>query len=180
MPPIRALGLARDIAPLGVRPMLVMSISRCAFGTRTQPVAHLPDFLPDELLIVEGTCQHRDTLAAGQKMHRQRIGIRLAAEQRELPAQPGPKQRKEPISLGPRGVIQLRKFAAQRANRAAVTFDVSAVRDQNVDKAPDAICGLFSFDFPLMQNLPRVSQTSIDYGIQDFVLGLEVKVKVAA
>src|SRR5262245_66271255 len=103
MPPIRALGRARDMAPLGVRPMLVMSISRRAFGTRTQPVAHLPDFLSDELLIVEGTCQHRDTLAAGKKMHRQRIGIRLVAEQRELPAQPGPKQRKSLFAWGREG-----------------------------------------------------------------------------
>jgi len=43
---------------------------------------------------VKGICQHGDTLAAGEKMHRQRVGVGLAAEQRELPAQPGPKQRK--------------------------------------------------------------------------------------
>ena len=74
--------------------MLVVCIARGAFRARSQPVAHLLYFLLDEFLIVKGICQRGDTLAADEKMHRQRVGVCLAAEQRELPAHPGPKQRK--------------------------------------------------------------------------------------
>jgi hypothetical protein len=77
-------------------------------------------------------------------------------------------------------MIQLRELSAQRAHRATVTFDVGTVRDQNMDKAPDAVCGLLPFDFPLLQHFPGISQTHIDHGIQNFILGLEVKVKIAA
>jgi hypothetical protein len=35
---------------------------------------------------MKGVGQRRDALAAGEKMQRQRVGVRLAAEQRELPA----------------------------------------------------------------------------------------------
>src|SRR5262245_12818037 len=77
-------------------------------------------------------------------------------------------------------MIQLYKFTAQRPNRATVTCDIGLVRNQNMDKAPDAICGLVSFDLPLLQHLPGVSQTCIDHGVQNFILGLEVIVKIAA
>ena len=74
--------------------MIFSGIARRAFLARFQPIAHLLYFLLDEFFFVKGICQRGDTLAAGKKMHRQRVGVRLAAEQRELPAQPGPKQRK--------------------------------------------------------------------------------------
>jgi hypothetical protein len=47
----------------------------------------------DEFLVVKSIGQRCDALAASEQMHRQRVGIRPAAEQRELPAQPGPKER---------------------------------------------------------------------------------------
>ena len=56
--------------------MPVVCVARGAFRTRFQPVAHLLDFLLDEFLIVKGTCQRSDTLAAGKNMHRQRVGKR--------------------------------------------------------------------------------------------------------
>jgi hypothetical protein len=77
-------------------------------------------------------------------------------------------------------MIQLRELHAQRANRAAVTFYFGPVHDQNVNKVPDAIRGLLPFDFPLLQHLPGIRQTHIDHGIQNFVLGFEVIVKIAA
>jgi hypothetical protein len=49
-----------------------------------------------------------------------------------------------------------------------------------MDKAPDAIRGLFPFDFPLRQHIPGISQARIDHGIQYFILGFEVIVKIAA
>ena len=160
--------------------MLVVCIARDAFLARSQPVAHLFYFLLDEFLIVKGICQRGDTLAAGKKMHRQRVGVGLAAEQRELPAQPGPKQRKYHVCLGLRSMIQLRKLGTQRPNRAAVSFYLGPVGEQNMDKAPDAIRRMFPFDFPLLQHLSGISQTHIDHGIQNFILGFEVIVKIAA
>jgi hypothetical protein len=65
--------------------MLVVFMSRGVFRARTQPVAHLLDFLLDDLLIVKGIRQRGDTLAADEKVHRQRVGVYLAAEERELP-----------------------------------------------------------------------------------------------
>lgn len=72
--------------------MLVVRIARGAFRARSQPLAHLLYFLLDEFLIVKGICQRGDTLGAGEKMHRELVGVCLAAEQRELPAQPGQKR----------------------------------------------------------------------------------------
>src|SRR5262245_65959070 len=86
-----------------------------AFGARSQPRVHLLYFLLDEFLVMEGACQRGDTLAAGEQMHRELVGIRRAAEQRELPAQPGPEQRKELVRLALRGMIELRKLTAQRS-----------------------------------------------------------------
>ena len=77
-------------------------------------------------------------------------------------------------------MIQLRKLAAQRADRTAVTFYVGPVRDQNMDEAPDAICGLFPFEFPLLEHLPSITQTRIDHGVKNFIFGFEVIVKIAA
>src|SRR5262249_7459228 len=114
---------------------------------RPQPVAHLLDFLPDELLIVKGICQRGDALAAGEKMHRQRVGVRPTAEQRELPAQPGAEQREQLVRLRSRAMIELRKLGAQRSDRATVTLYVRPVCDQNMDEASDAICRMLRFGF---------------------------------
>ena len=74
--------------------MLVGCVTRNASCVRVQPVFHLLYFLLDEFLIVKGIGQRGNSLATGEQMHRQLVGVCLAAEQRELPAQPGPKQRK--------------------------------------------------------------------------------------
>src|SRR5262245_24804986 len=66
-----------------------------ALRARIQPGAHRLDFLPDEPLVAKGVSQRGDPLAPGQKVHREFVGVGLAAEQRELPAQPDPKQREQ-------------------------------------------------------------------------------------
>src|SRR5262245_54488262 len=49
-----------------------------------------------------------------------------------------------------------------------------------MDEAPDAIRGSLSLDFPLLQHLPGVGHARIDHSIQNFILGLEVIIKIAA
>src|SRR5262245_61989428 len=122
-------------------PLLPENLSRTTNIWRflPQPLAHLFHLLPDELLIMESTTQGGDALAAGEQRHRKRVGIGRAAEQRELPAQPGPEQCEQLVRLGLRGVTQLRELAAQRADRAAVALNVGPVRDQDMDEASDAI-----------------------------------------
>src|SRR5262245_18982521 len=89
---IRSLRLGPGMASLARdRSMLVACSARGASRARSQPVAHVLDLLLGEGFIVKRTCQGRDTLAAGEKMHRQGVGIGFVAEQRELSAQPGPK-----------------------------------------------------------------------------------------
>jgi hypothetical protein len=77
-------------------------------------------------------------------------------------------------------MTQLRKLSAKRANRAAGAFDVGSVRYQDMNKTSDAICRLLPFNFPPFQHLPGISQTRINHRIQDFILGLEVKIEIAA
>jgi hypothetical protein len=55
-------------------------------GYALQPVAEHSCFLLDEFLVAEGICQGRNALTPGEKVHRQRVGVCLTAEQRELPA----------------------------------------------------------------------------------------------
>src|SRR5215813_14956653 len=59
-------------------------------GARLEPPAHFVNLVPDEGIVVKGVGQRGDALAAGKKMHCERIGVGHAAEQRELPAQPDP------------------------------------------------------------------------------------------
>jgi hypothetical protein len=77
-------------------------------------------------------------------------------------------------------VTKLRKLPAQRADRAAVAFDVGTVGDQDMDEAADAVFGVFPIDLPPLQHGPRVGQPRADHGIQNLVLGFEVIVEIAA
>jgi len=101
-------------------------------------------------------------------MHRQRIGIGRAAEQRELPAQPDAEQRKDLFGLFLRAMVQLRKLGAQRANRTAEPFDVGAVRDQATSlvdeqrgRAADQIASMAGMVRNSVQSLDRESAGAI-------------------
>jgi tetratricopeptide (TPR) repeat protein len=84
------------------------------------PSVQLPHFLADKILVVEGMCQCGDSLTPGQKMHRKRVRLRLAAEQRKLSAQPVSKQAKEFFGVCLSGVIEFGKLGAERPHRTAV------------------------------------------------------------
>ena len=77
-------------------------------------------------------------------------------------------------------MIELRKLGAQRADRATEQHDLGPVHDQNFNEAADAFRRRLSVDLPLAQHFPRVRETPIDHRVQNFVLGFEVVVKVAA
>jgi hypothetical protein len=66
----------------------------------------------------------------------------------------------------------------QCANRSSVTFYFYPVADQDMDKAADVILGLLAFNFPLIQHLLCIHQMHIDHGIQNFILGFKMIVKL--
>lgn len=99
---------------------------------------------------MKAACERGDALTTSEKMHRQRVGILFATEKHELLAQPRPEQGEQLVRLRLRSVIELRKLATQRANRAAIALYVGPVGDQDVDSAlspkPCAACSRVSHD----------------------------------
>lgn len=156
------------------------AIVRSTAQARIQPVMHLLHLLSNEFFIMKAARQGRDSLTAREKMHRIRIGVRPAAEQRKLSSEPLPKEREEAACLAQRGMTELRELAAQSAHGAAESLDVRAIRNENINEAPDTICRLVTLNLPLSQHLACVGETSADDRVQDFILGLEVMVEITS
>jgi hypothetical protein len=73
-------------------------------------------------------------------MHRQRVGVLLAADKHELPTQPRPEQRDQLVCLRLRRVIELPKLAAQRADRAAIALSDRGAAAQKTDSYAAVAC----------------------------------------
>src|SRR5262245_23614392 len=138
---------------------LGLSRSACGFGFQIapgggkmaiKPGVQLSDFLTEELLVVKRWCERGDSLTPCQKMHRQSIRLRFAAEFRKLPAQPISKQTEQLVGVRHGVVAEFGEFRAERPHRAAVEQDFRPVHDENVDEAPDAILTFFPFGIPLL------------------------------
>ena len=141
---------------------------------------HLPNFLIDEFLVVQGGSQRGHALATGEDVHRQEVRVLLAAQQRELAAQPDAEQREQLVGLAARRVAEFCQLHAQGAHRAAVALDIRSIDEQDVDEAADSSGGRGALELPSLEHLACLGKPALDGGVEDVVLGFEVVVEVAA
>lgn len=65
-----------------------------------QPLKQLLDFLMDESFVIEGIGQGCNTLASGEQMHGQTVGVALVPHLRKLAGKPVSEKGKQLIGFG--------------------------------------------------------------------------------
>lgn len=149
-------------------------------GEREDPGLDLVDLMANESLVVECIGQRRNTLAARQQMHGQRVGIIGAAHGVKLLSEPSPELAENHSGIALRGVLQLGQLRTQGAHRAPEALDVLAIDDEHLRKALQALGRRCALVGPSLKHRPGFGGAMRDHRRKDVVLRLEVVIEIAA